>query len=1133
MKIKQLLIVIFICMSIFPVLFSYFSISSEIKKLHYDNRIAKLNDIAALQHKRIRQLIGDHQESVNLISIKTQLGLLVANMQTSNVVGAKDKLLGLLEEAKNSVSKIINLSITSLKQQIIVSTDTDINHQHNTSTYLTVDQKNSSNIQFFTDTDDSLILVFIERLYIKDEHVGYIFIEFSGEELISIISDYTGLGLTGEIVLAGRNKAGGNILLAPSRHNKNSAFKIIATKEKLDISMIHAMEGEAVILPSYVDYRSVPVFAIYHHIPLANWDMIVKIDHKEAFSQLKYLESHILQLVILVVGIALIISIFLGNRISGPILALQQVVLGIGKGNIQLRAKGSKLTEINRLGETFNTMFSAQLAADLALHDAIKQLTLLNGQLQSEAERFKRWKESNFIGIIHSDAEGNIFDANSALLNMIGYSQEDLRKGSIDWQCLTPKEFLHLDKAAIKEAEKNGFWTPFEKQYLHKDGRRIPILIGGSLFKYDSQEFIVFIIDLTDRNKQLEALEKYKRIIEDSNDLIAYVDIHYHFKMVNPIYCNYHGLTKDQIENHHIVDVLNKDIFFKKIKPLIDRTLSGEIIKFTGNINFKLLGDKLFNMTYTPYKNEEGDIVGLIFRGEDITELEEHRQLVQSNKIEQLQIINSMLEGVLTTDNKGVILTFNPEAENIFGYKENEIIGKNVSELIPSEHAVKHDSYLEGYFKTKVSAMVGNRKGRRVFALHKDKHIFPLRISIAKLPGNHLNKAKFISIFQDLTEVERKNEIINRSLRMESLGKVAGGIAHDFNNILGIITGYCSLLLDTSTTEKNDRYLSAISKASERGAKLTKNLLTFSKKKPSTINLISINDVILLNKDMLETLLTSKVTLELALDKALLLTSVDKSLLEDLLLNISINAMHAMPDGGQLRIRTENTILRDNDKFNMPFHPGEYVKLIIEDNGCGMTEEVIAHIFEPFYTTKGNVGHGLGLSQCYGFVKSSKGVITVDSLVDKGSVFSIYLPVSSEKKLDNQQYMSVSTDDSENYGKNYTAIVVDDEDRIRLLNSTVLKNVGFTVYSFDNGAEALELLNKKHIDVIVTDVVMPQMGGVEFIEKAKVLVPAIKYLFVSGFLNESDTTQVEKIKPLLNKPYTNGQLIAAVKTLIH
>jgi PAS domain S-box-containing protein len=1121
-------------MSIIPVLFSYLFISSESKNLLYDNSIAKLNDIAALQHKRVRQLLKNKHESVKLISNRAQLKLLVEQIQKTYSVDTKNKILNILEYANNSASNIKKLSIISLDQNIIVSTDKGVNHKYiNTFIHSNKATEDSFNIQVFKGKGNRLIILFLEKLYIKNQHIGYISVEFSNQELVKIISDNTGLGVTGEIVIAGRNLEGDTMFLTPTRHNENSAFNIIIPKEKLDIPITYAMKGQSIILKDYVDYRSVPVLAISHHIPEVDWGMIVKIDQEEAFQQLNYLESHILQLVALVIGIALFMSVFLGNKISEPIRALEQVVLGIGKGNIKLRAKKSKLTEINRLGNSFNEMFSSQLSADVALHDAIKQLTTLNGQLQSEAERFKRWKESNFIGIIHSDAKGNILDANTTLLNMIGYSQDDLLKGRIDWQHLTPEEFLPLDLAAIEEAEKNGFWTPFEKQYLHKDGRRIPILIGGSLFKYDSKEFIVFIIDLTDRNKQLDALEKYKRIIEDSNDLIAYVDTNYQFKMVNPTYCNYQGLSQSQIENHYIVDVLGKEVFFEKIKPLIDRALLGEIVKSTGIMNFKTLGEKLLNVTYTPYKNDEGNILGFIFRGEDITELENHRQLIQSTKIEQVQLINSMLEGVLTTDEACTILTFNPEAENIFGYKENEIIGKNVSVLIPIEHSVKHDSYLKGFFKTNVSTMVGNRQGRRVFALHKDQHKFPLRISIAELPQSSPNRAKFISIFQDLTEFERQNEIINRSLRMESLGNVAGGIAHDFNNILGIITGYCSLLMDIPTTEKNTRYLSAISKASDRGANLTKNLLTFSKNKSSSINVVSINDVILMNKDMLETLLTSKITLQLSLGKGLLLTSVDKSLLEDSLLNISINALHAMPSGGKLQIRTENTVLSADDKYNMPFQAGQYVKLTIEDNGCGMSEEVVSHIFEPFYTTKGNVGHGLGLSQCYGFVKSSKGVITVDSLIDKGSVFSIYLPVTEEKVVSNQSPKPLIVGGSPVDEKNYTALIVDDENPIRLLNSTVLSNAGYTVYSFDNAVEALELLSNEHIDIIVTDVVMPQMGGVEFIEKAKKLVPSIKYLFVSGYLNEKDTVQAEKIKPLLNKPYTGSELITAVKKLFN
>jgi PAS domain S-box-containing protein len=1133
MKIRRLLIIILVFMSVSPIVVSYFFIYAESKALLHDNSIAKLNDIATLQHKRIRQLLNSKKELVNSITSRTQLRLLVARIQKNNAKQSQHKILKILEDAKSSVRNIKKLSIISLEQSIIVSTGMEMNSQHlHSFTYSNRTTENSFNVQIFREDDESLTVHFLERLYIEDKHIGYLSVEFSIQNLMDILSDYTGLGRTGEVVLAGKNTEGNTIFLTPTRHNENSAFNIITPQGKLDMSINYAIAGESSILKDYVDYRSVPVLAISRHIPEARWGMIVKIDHQEAFEQLSHLQYFILQLVIFVISIAIVVSIFVSKKISEPILALGQVVLGIKQGDTKLRAKGSKLSEINSLGNAFNQMFTSQLVAEVALHDAIKQLTNINGQLQSEAERFKRWKESNFIGIIHSDAEGNILDANSTLLTMIGYSEIELEEGDIDWQHLTPQEFLHLDMAAIEEAEEKGYWTPFEKEYLHKDGRRIPILIGGSLFKYDSKEFIVFIIDLTERNKQLNVLEKYKRMIEDSNDLIAFVNKDYQFQMINPSYCKYYELSKNEIENYYISDILGKALFQEKIKPLIDLTLLGEITKHTATVNFKVLGKRLLNMTYTPYKNDEGNIIGFIFRGEDITELEEHRQLIESTKIEQLQIINSMLEGVLTTDNAGVVLTFNPEAENIFGYKKNEIVGKNVSLLIPHHHAIKHDSYLIGFLKGNESAMVGNRQGRDVIALHKLQHEFPIRVSIAELPSNQQSQARFIANFQDLTEFERQNEIINRSLRMESLGNVIGGISHDFNNILGIITGYCSLLLDAPTTELDNRYLSVISAASERGAKLTEKLLAFNKNQSADISLVSINDVILMNKGMIETLLTSQITLKLVLDPKLKLTCVDKGLLEDVLLNMSINAMHAMPSGGRLQIKTENSILDDNDDFDMPFQAGQYVKITIEDNGCGMSREVCSQIFEPFYTTKGNVGHGLGLSQCYGFLKSSNGVINVDSMIDKGSIFSIYLPVSVDKQSNKQFPTLLESSEGKFNAKHYTLLVVDDENEIRSLNSEILSNEGFTVFSFDNATEALSLLSEKHIDMIVTDVVMPQMGGVEFIEKAKTLVPKIKYLFVSGYLDEKDTTQVQKIKPLLNKPYRGSELIAAIEALI-
>ena len=386
MKINKLLIIILVFMSISPIILSYFFISVESKTLLHDNSISKLNDIATLQHKRIRQLLNSKKESVNLIASRTQLRLLVERIQNIYSTESKNHILKILEDAKQSASNIKKLSIISLEQNIIVTTDTAINSQHQDNfIYSNQTSKDFFNIQIYRGNEDRLIIGFLERLYIKDKHVGYISVEFSNQELLSIISDYTGLGRTGEVVLAGRDTEGNTMFLTPTRHNENSAFNIVTPKEKVDIPINFDMNGKSSVLKDYIDYRSVPVLAISHHIPEVSWGMIVKIDTEEAFEQLDYLEAFIIQLGLLVISLAIAISIFLSRKISEPILALERVVQGISEGDIKLRAQSSKLTEVNKLGNAFNEMFSSQLLAEVTLHYAIKQLNDINGQLHAEA----------------------------------------------------------------------------------------------------------------------------------------------------------------------------------------------------------------------------------------------------------------------------------------------------------------------------------------------------------------------------------------------------------------------------------------------------------------------------------------------------------------------------------------------------------------------------------------------------------------------------------------------------------------------------------------------------------------------------------------------------------------------------
>lgn len=1130
MNTKTLLIIILTLFSIAPLVISHTLIFLQQETIN-TNTAKQLNAIANIQHERIQQFINNKRESVRLISANTQLNKTIIN--ASLTINSNKNIAKLINAPLTAISSIENIIIYSAEKHVIYSSvDSALLSHYQLSNQRYKFKENVLNIKVHQKDKQSITIEIVEPLFSSNKVIGYIFVEFSARELLAILSDYNGLGDTGEIVLAAKNDIGHIQFLTPTRHNSNFPLSFTVDKDNQTHPITYAMNGKSAILKDYIDYRHVPVLAISRYIPETHWGMIVKIDYDEVFHQLNNLKTIAIIFTLIFLLIIIVIAIYLRKNLPEPIYTLESITELIKEGDAQIKTPNSFIYEIDKLGNSFNSMLSLSLHSESYLRTSVKRLTQANIILLAEAKRFKRWKESKFIGIIHSDDSGKIIDANEALLNMIGYSKEELSNGSIDWLNLTPPEFHQRGEAAMAEAEEKGYWTPFEKAYIHKDGHHVPILIGGSIFQHDVREYIVFIVDLSDRNKKIDELTKYKGIIENSRDLFAFVDTNYHFKTANPAYLHAYGLRHDQVIDKSIADVLGKEFFEAEIKQALDNVLAGETLNFVKTQNFKGIGQRDIVVTYTPYKDSKNNIIGLIYKGEDITQLQKQRKLIDLQVAEHEQIVASMLEGIITTDENGIILSFNPEASSIFGYSENEVLGKNASMLMPNKHAKHHSHHMSKYSQSKDSNFVGNRLGREVVALHKDKHTFPLRISVAELPSIEGDKTHFIANCQDLTEIEQQKEMLNHTLRMESLGKVSGGIAHDFNNLLGIIIGYNELLKIKITKEDEKKFLSGISQACERGTKLTKSLLTFSKSQPSEAKACSINTVILDNQRMLETMLTTKVTLMLDLASDLFITEIDKSLFEDMLLNFSINALQAMENGGELSIKTNNTALNNRDANFLNLPSGSYVKLTIKDTGCGIDEETLLKIYEPFFTTKEELGNGLGLYQCYGFVKSSHGAINVKSTINKGTTFFVYFPEISNEQNEIQfpEEAKLTTDNFT--AENFTILIVDDEADIRYLNEKFLTDIGFKVHSCDNAYEALEILKSETIDCIVTDVVMPKMGGVEFIKQAKRLKPAIKHLFVSGYLDIKDSDEADSIKPILFKPYKAENLIENIKLLL-
>lgn len=380
---------------------------------------------------------------------------------------------------------------------------------------------------------------------------------------------------------------------------------------------------------------------------------------------------------------------------------------------------------------------------------------------------------------------------------------------------------------------------------------------------------------------------------------------------------------------------------------------------------------------------------------------------------------------------------------------------------------------------------------------------------------------------QDITEQAEKDEQLRRSQKMEAIGKLTGGIAHDFNNMLGVILGFTELLQNQSDiSDKYKSYLDQIYSAGSRASDLTYKLLSFSRKESTSASCIDINKVISEEQIMLEKTLTVQIKLILELADNLWPLYLDKGEIEDALLNMSINAMHAMPGGGNLTITTSNSTLSPLDVSNMNIPAGDYVLLSISDTGIGMSNDTIAKIFDPFFTTKDEMGTGLGMSQVYGFVKRSHGEIHIYSEVNHGTRISMYFPRYIEANTASQLTDSESAKiDLKGSG---TILIVDDEEALRSLTRVILEENGYKTLTADGAVQAMEILKTEDVDLVLTDIIMPDLNGYELAEKIKQEYPDVKIQLCSGFSDVSNSDK-KLYKNKLQKPYSSRDLLTIVK----
>lgn len=587
------------------------------------------------------------------------------------------------------------------------------------------------------------------------------------------------------------------------------------------------------------------------------------------------------------------------------------------------------------------------------------------------------------------------------------------------------------------------------------------------------------------------------------------------------------------------------------IQPILASLLKTSLLTLLGIILFIWFALRLANRTLEPIQ-EACDAIDYIAKGDfqvalepsgireldamssGINRMTKERQKfessLQAKEKEQGEILNSMIDGVITIDETGKIISFNPAAEKLFGYNYEEVIEKNISQLMPNPYADAHDNYIQRHLKTGESRIIGI--GREVTGLHKNKHTFPIRLSVAELPVDETGTRRYIGNIQDLTQEKQQEEHLRRTEKMDALGKLTSGVAHDYNNVLSIIRGYSELLEDSLSEQPQlSEFAGEILHASKRGARLTDKLLAFSRKRAANTKTLNLNELLQGAKHMLKRTLTARIQLGLNLAENLWPLLLDSSDVEDAIVNLSINAMHAIDGNGQINIRTNNEHLNEIDAKQLGLEPGDYVLLGITDTGCGMDKTTKEKIFEPFYSTKGEKGTGLGLSQISDFMERSNGAIKVYSEIGHGTRFALYFPRLHEGDHDEQrkkEHYLINTKGTE------TILVVDDENSLLKLTRKILEQQGYKVICTQTGEDALNILATNSIDLLITDIIMSKMDGYQLAKAVHDEYPSVKIQLVSGFADDRHRGMVDDAlhENMLHKPYASNMLLTRVRNLL-
>lgn len=761
--------------------------------------------------------------------------------------------------------------------------------------------------------------------------------------------------------------------------------------------------------------------------------------------------------------------------------------------------------------------------------------------LRESEELLRTYLEHAPDGVYINDLEANLLYGNAKSEEITGYRREELIGKNIFEAKILSEQSLNKALQLLQSNMEGKATDPEEMELINKAGNIVPVEITTSLVKRGGQEVVLgFIRDITDRKQAEEALreseERYRSLAEKSFAGV-YVVQKGRFVLVNDHLASFTGYRREELEGRPADSLVHPEdqgevktkarnmLTAQNSSPYEFRILTKDgqirwIIETLASIIYKgspaILGNA---MDITEYKKTEDEREAALASLQAVQELERG-------------ILRSVPHALFGIENRSFFFA-NDATEAVFGWKPEELIGKSTRVIFRIDEEWQRYGHLL-YAKLEREPVV-------VFEwdmpfVRKDGSEFFCRMSVSRVGPELGESMRIVATYEDISDRKRAEEEkldlerrLARAQKLESLGTLAGGIAHDFNNLLMGIQGNVSLMrMNLDPSHPHHKRLGHIEEHVASSTDLTSQLLGFARGGRYDVKPVSMNEIVKKSSAMFGRT-TKEISMHRKYAKDRCVVEADRSQIEQVLMNLFVNAWHAMPGGGDIFIKTEKVVLE-----NTPYEsvqPGQYIKITVTDTGTGMDEQTRERIFDPFFTTKAmGRGTGLGLATVYGIIKGHKGMINVHSEPGHGTTFTMYLPASEMDSVEEKKSAGQAPNGAE------TVLLIDDEPMILDVSCEMLESLGYRVYTAGSGQEAVALYTDKkdEIDLVVLDIIMPGISGSGTFDQLREINPSVKVLLASGYSIDGPAQEImgRGCNGFVQKPFLLEELSQRMREIL-